>query len=70
LAALIQRLPELAFMAGSILSFLAATTQIRLMTGGRGYFTMEFDRYKTVPQHLAAAIVDARKKEMEAKKEE
>jgi elongation factor G len=46
------------------------TTQIRSMTGGRGYFTMEFDRYETVPQHLAAAIVEAHKKEMEAKKEE
>ena len=45
-------------------------TQIRSMTGGRGYFTMEFDRYETVPQHLAAAIVEAHKKEMEAKKEE
>lgn len=46
------------------------TTQIRSMTGGRGYFTMEFDRYETVPQHLAAAIVEAHKKEMESKKEE
>jgi elongation factor G len=46
------------------------TTQIRSMTGGRGHFTMEFDRYETVPQHLAAAIVEAHKKEMEAKKEE
>jgi elongation factor G len=46
------------------------TTQIRSMTGGRGYFTMEFDRYETVPQHLAAAIVEAHKKEVEAKKEE
>ena len=46
------------------------TTQIRSITGGRGYFTMEFDRYETVPQHLAAAIVEAHKKEMEAKKEE
>lgn len=45
-------------------------TQIRSITGGRGYFTMEFDRYETVPQHLAAAIVEAHKKEMEAKKEE
>ncbi len=45
-------------------------TQVRSMTGGRGYFTMEFDRYETVPQHLAAAIVEAHKKEMEAKKEE
>jgi elongation factor G len=46
------------------------TTQVRSMTGGRGYFTMEFDRYETVPQHLAAAIVEAHKKEVEAKKEE
>ena len=45
-------------------------TQIRSITGGRGYFAMEFDRYETVPQHLAAAIVEAHKKEMEAKKEE
>lgn len=45
-------------------------TQVRSMTGGRGYFTMEFDRYETVPQHLAATIVEAHKKEMEAKKEE
>ena len=45
-------------------------TQIRSITGGRGYFTMEFDRYETVPQHLAAVIVEAHKKEMEAKKEE
>ena len=46
------------------------TTQIRSITGGRGYFTMDFDRYEVVPQHLAAAIVDAHKKELEAKKEE
>jgi hypothetical protein len=31
---------------------------------------MELDRYDTVPQHLAAAIVEAHKKEQEAKKEE
>ncbi len=45
-------------------------TQIRSMTGGRGYFTMELDHYDTVPQHLAAGIIEAHKKEMEAKKEE
>jgi len=45
-------------------------TQIRSMTGGRGYFTMELDHYDTVPQHLAAAIIEAHKKEVEAKKEE
>ena len=46
------------------------TTQIRSITGGRGYFTTDFDHYDVVPQHLAAVIVDAHKKEMEAKKEE
>ena len=46
------------------------TTQIRSITGGRGYFSMEFDHYDVVPQHLAAVIVEAHKKEMESKKEE
>lgn len=46
------------------------TTQIRSFTGGRGYFTMEFDHYETVPQHLAAEIIEAHKKEMAEKKEE
>jgi elongation factor G len=46
------------------------TTQIRSITGGRGYFTMEFDRYETVPSHIAGGIIEAHKKEMEAKKEE
>ncbi len=46
------------------------TTQLRSLTGGRGYFTMEFDHYDIVPNHIAAAIIEAHKKEMEAKKEE
>jgi elongation factor G len=46
------------------------TTQIRSMTGGRGYFTMELDHYDTVPSHIAGTIIEAHKKEMEAKKEE
>jgi elongation factor G len=46
------------------------TTQLRSITGGRGYFTMEFDHYDTVPTHVAGAIIEAHKKEMEAKKEE
>jgi elongation factor G len=46
------------------------TTQLRSLTGGRGHFTMEFDHYDIVPQHLAQPIVEAHKKEMEAKKEE
>jgi len=46
------------------------TTQVRSITGGRGYFTMDFDHYDTVPTHIAGPIIEAHKKEMEAKKEE
>lgn len=46
------------------------TTQIRSITGGRGFFTMEFDHYDTVPTHVAGPIIEAHKKELEAKKEE
>ena len=45
------------------------TTNIRSITGGRGYFTMEFDHYEIVPQHLAADIIEAHKKEMAEKEE-
>jgi elongation factor G len=45
------------------------TTNIRSMTGGRGYFTMEFDHYETVPAHLAADIIEAHKKELAEKEE-
>jgi elongation factor G len=46
------------------------TTQLRSITGGRGYFTMEFDHYDVVPTQIANTIIEAHKKEMEAKKEE
>jgi elongation factor G len=46
------------------------TTQLRSLTGGRGYFTMELHHYDIVPNHVAAPIIEAHKKEMEAKKEE
>ena len=46
------------------------TTQLRSITGGRGYFTMDFDHYDTVPSHITGPIIEAHKKEMEAKKEE
>jgi elongation factor G len=46
------------------------TSQLRSITGGRGYFTMELDHYDVVPSHIAGTIVEAHKKEMEAKKEE
>jgi len=45
------------------------TTQIRSITGGRGYFTMEFDHYDVVPTHIAGQIIDAHKKEVEGKEE-
>ena len=43
------------------------TTQLRSMTSGRGYFTMEFDHYDVVPAHLAQDVIDAKAKD---KKEE
>ncbi len=46
------------------------TTQLRSITGGRGYFTMELDHYDVVPSHIAGTLIEAHKKEMEAKKEE
>ena len=45
------------------------TTQVRSITGGRGYFTMEFDHYDVVPTHIANQIVEAHKAEMEGKEE-
>jgi elongation factor G len=46
------------------------TTQIRSITGGRGFFNMELDHYETVPSHIASEIIEAHKKEMAEKKEE
>jgi elongation factor G len=46
------------------------TTQLRSITGGRGVFSMEFDRYEIIPNHLAQEIIAAHQKELEAKKEE
>jgi elongation factor G len=46
------------------------TTQLRSITGGRGVFTMEFNRYEVIPNHLAQEIIAAHQKEIEAKKEE
>lgn len=39
------------------------TTQLRSMTSGRGYFTMQFDHYEVVPAHLAQDVIAARAKE-------
>lgn len=46
------------------------TSQLRSLTGGRGYFTMELDHYDVVPAHVAGPIVEAHKKELESKKED
>jgi elongation factor G len=45
------------------------TTILRSMTGGRGYFTMEFDHYEMVPSHLTQEIIDAKKREDEEKED-
>jgi len=45
------------------------TTILRSMTGGRGYFTMEFDHYEMVPQHLAQEIIEAKRREDEEKED-
>jgi elongation factor G len=45
-------------------------TDLRSLTGGRGVFSMEFDRYEVVPQHIAAPIIAAHKKEKAAEAEE
>jgi elongation factor G len=38
-------------------------TDLRSMTQGRGYFTMEFSHYDTVPAHIAQQIIEKAKKE-------
>jgi len=35
------------------------TSQLRSITGGRGYFEMVFDRYEVVPSHVADGIIAA-----------
>jgi elongation factor G len=45
-------------------------TDLRSMTGGRGVFSMEFDRYEVVPPHIAAPIIAAYKKEKKGEEEE
>jgi elongation factor G len=46
------------------------TTDLRSMTGGRGVFLMEFSHYETVPAHIAQEVIAARKKEIQAAREE
>jgi len=35
------------------------TTELRSMTGGRGFFTMEFSHYENVPIHVAQELIAA-----------
>ncbi|MBT3314494.1 MAG: elongation factor G [Anaerolineae bacterium] len=35
------------------------TSQLRSITGGRGYFEMVFDRYEVVPSHVADGVIAA-----------
>lgn len=46
------------------------TTTLRSITGGRGVFSMEFDHTEVVPSMIAQPIIDARTREMEARREE
>jgi len=46
------------------------TTDLRSMTGGRGVFSMEFSHYEVVPAHIAADVIAARQKELQAGKKE
>jgi elongation factor G len=39
---------------------------LRSMTGGRGIYTMSFNRYEQVPSHLAQAIINANKAPVKA----
>jgi elongation factor G len=41
------------------------TTDLRSMTGGRGFFTTEFSHYEVVPHHVADELVAALKKDQD-----
>ena len=41
------------------------SAELRSMTGGRGSFEMEFDRYEQVPSNVAQKVIEAHKKEEE-----
>jgi elongation factor G len=46
------------------------TTELRSITGGRGFFTMTFDHYEVVPRSVAEPLIAARQKELTGKTEE
>ncbi len=39
-------------------------TELRSITGGRGFFSMSQDHYEVVPQHVAQDVIAARQKEL------
>jgi elongation factor G len=47
---------------------LSYAPDLRSITGGRGEFTMEFDRYEEVPGHIAGKVVQEARAEREAVK--
>ncbi len=52
-----------------LMEMLRYTTQLRSITGGRGFFEMVHDHYEVVPAHLTAEIIAAHQKELHEKKE-
>jgi len=38
------------------------SASLRSITGGRGYFEMEFDHYEELPAHLSEKVIEAEKK--------
>jgi elongation factor G len=46
------------------------TTDLRSITGGRGFFTMTLDHYEVVPRNVAEPLITARQKELTGKGEE
>ena len=44
------------------------SADLRSLTQGRGYFTMEFSHYEEVPAHMAQKVIEQAQKEREAAK--
>jgi elongation factor G len=44
------------------------SADMRSLTQGRGFFTMEFAHYEEVPSHMAQKVIDEAQKEREAAK--
>jgi elongation factor G len=46
------------------------STDLRSITGGRGFFSMEFSHYEHVPSHVAQTVIAARQKELTGEENE